>query len=271
MFSKHSNDVLINFEPLRKDIKNYLARTGLTHSFYFEYLFTGTNIRAGENNQLVGASLMKIPVVMDLYKAVEEGKINLDDTVTISKNMAPNLNENIEFGNVRKFKAGDQITLRELARIALAESDNTAAFTIFEKTKNLLAPEDQAINNLDVETRVGESNMGNYALIDARSYTTFLKCLYFSCFLSFDNSQEILNNLIHSVDDTRIRAGVPKTVEVVHKIGSFSNITQSDCGIVYVPNRRYTLCIMLDADGPTASRHIKKVSEMVYDYVTKVN
>ena len=268
LFLENPNDVLINFEPLRQQVRTYLNNTGLTYSFYFEYLFTGSNIRAGDNNKLVGASLMKIPIVMDLYKSVELGKITLDKKVRVTNEA---LDSDTEFGNKEGLNVGDEITLREAARIALSESDNTAAYIIFEATKDLLKPEDQAINNLDVETQIGESDKGKYALIGARSYSSFLKCLYFSCFVSTDHSEEILAALAKSTDDGRIRAGVPSNIEVVHKIGSFSNITQSDCGIVYLQNRRYMLCIMLDSDAQTARQHIKKISEMTYDYVTKAN
>ena len=73
------------------------------------------------------------------------------------------------------------------------------------------------------------------------------------------------------VDEQRIKAGLPDNIEVTQKIGSFSNITQSDCGIVYVPNRRYILCVMLDEEADKANQHIKVLSKKVYDYVSKVN
>lgn len=271
LFLENPSDVLINFDPLRKDVKQYLNDTGLTHSFYFEYLFTGSNIRAGGNNRLVGASLMKIPIVMDLYKAAELGKLDLDSKVTIPESAVEAAPNDVQFGNQHGLQPGDSITLREAAKIALVESDNTAAFIVFEASKDVLPPEDQAINNLDVETRRGEASEVNYVLIDSRSYASFLKCLYYSCFLSVDHSQEILGYLTGSADGTRLQAGVPEGVDVAHKIGSFSDITQSDCGIVYVPDRRYLLCVMLDADTETASGHIQKISEMVYNYVTSVN
>lgn len=268
LFAENRSDIQLDLQPLRKEIKTYLANTGLTYSFYFEYLFTGTNIRAGENNKLVGASLMKIPIVMDLYRAVEKGKINLDDVVSVPANTDAAFGSDAQYGNKENLKPGSKISLREAAKVALVESDNTAAYTIFEATKDLLPPEEQAISNLDVETRMGQTDQGNYALIDARSYTSFLTCLYFSCFLSDEHSQAILQHLTSAADESRIPAGVPDHVQVAHKIGSFSDVTQSDCGIVYVPNRRYALCLMLDTDAKTASQHIQKVSELAYKYVT---
>ena len=270
LFLENPSDVIINFEPLRKQVKEYLASVNVPHSFYFEYLFTGSNIRDGENNKLVGASLMKIPIVMDLYKATEQGKTSLDTKVTVPSDLV-NANDK-QYGNQANLKPGDQITLGEAAKIALEESDNAAAYTIFNFINNLLPQQDQALNNLDIETQSGQSSdKGNYVLIGAAEYTSILRCLYFSCFLNPDDSQAVLNYLINSADNNRIRAGVPQDIQVARKIGSFSNITQSDCGIVYVPNRRYTLCIMLDEDATPADQHIKKISEIVYNYIKNIN
>lgn len=268
LFQENSNDTIINFQPLRQQVKDYLKKSGVNYSFYFEYLFTGSNIRAGENNQLVGASLMKIPIVMDLYKAAEMGKINLDQEVTV---VQPQTGDDPDYGNTAKLVPGQKINLREAAKIALTESDNTAAYTVFNAIQGKLSAEDQTINNLDVETRVDDSSKGKVALIDSRAYSSFLRCLYFSCQLSKDHSEEILSYLTDSTDNSRLAAGLPNNVKVAHKIGSFSTITQSDCGIVYVPDRRYMVCIMLDEDKDKAAADIKELSKIIYDYVTTVN
>ncbi len=269
LFLENSSDVIINFEPLRSDIKKYLSNQGIAYSFYFEYLFTGTSVRDGDSNRLVGASLMKIPNIMDLYKAVELDKIDLDKSVTVPSDVIGG--NDTQFGNQENLKPGDQISLRKAAKITLTESDNTASYTVFKAIDGLLAPQDQALNNLDIELQVKDVIGESYALISSRAYASILKCLYFSCFLTPENSQTILDSLTSSADSSRLRAGVPNTVKVAHKIGSFNAETQSDCGIVYIPDRRYLLCIMLDEDTTTASRHIKELSKMVYDYVSTVN
>ncbi len=262
------NDV--NFQPLRDQVKSYLAKANVDHSFYFEYLFTGSTIRDGDSNQLVGASLMKIPIVMDLYKAVEENKISLSKEVTVPSG-ALNSNDT-KYGNLAHLKPGQKVRLDTAAKITLSESDNTAAYTIFNATQGLLPASDQSLNNLDIETQAGDSNKGPLVLISSRSYNSVLQCLYFSCFLNEKDSQSILNYLtMDSDDNSRIRAGVPSNVLVARKLGSFSNITQSDCGIVYVPNKDYSLCILLNEDGPAADKHIKDLSAMVYKYVNNLH
>ncbi|QQR52229.1 hypothetical protein IPG36_06735 [bacterium] len=68
------NDAIVKFVPLRKEIERRFQELQVPFSFYFEYLPTGTSIRNGDDVALVGASLFKLPIVMDLYKAAELGK-----------------------------------------------------------------------------------------------------------------------------------------------------------------------------------------------------
>ncbi len=131
LFLENRSDILINFQPLRKEIEEYLDRTGVKHSFYFEYLFTGSTIRYGEDTKLVGASLMKIPVVMDLYKSSEQGKIELDQQVTVR---ADDISKDPEFGNQESLKAGDVITIASVYAVNPQTRQSTGELAQFVVT-----------------------------------------------------------------------------------------------------------------------------------------
>ncbi|HRF28946.1 MAG TPA: hypothetical protein PL051_04930 [Candidatus Saccharibacteria bacterium] len=76
IFLSKPNDILVNFEPLRSQLKEqlkYYDDEGKV-SVYFEYLPTGTSIRIGDRKEIIGASLLKVPAVMELYKLVEQKK-----------------------------------------------------------------------------------------------------------------------------------------------------------------------------------------------------
>lgn len=264
LWVEEPNDILIDFAPLRLQIQDYLEKSGIGHSFYFEYLPTGTSIRDGENKELVGASLMKIPVVMDLFKAAEQGKIDLDKPVTVELGDV-SLDE--QFGNPNSLKEGEIITLREAAKTTLEDSDNTAAQIVFRSTTDLLTVSDHAINNLDIEKSTRNEGQGDLALIGARAYSSILKCLYFSCFLSPEHSQEILTLLTETTSANRLKAGVPDNVNVAHKFGSFSDITQSDCGIIYLEKRHYLLCLMMETNN-SVDKYFVDISRMTYEYIS---
>jgi len=256
---ENPNDSIVNFAPLRQSIENYMRDNKLNGSIYFEYLPTGTSIRVTGDTELIAASLMKIPVIMDLYKAHELGKLGLDDIVVIKEEWIDN-----RYGDLYTKGAGYEITFREAARLAMSKSDNTAYAAILYSTKGMLGLDDSSISSADVSfSRDGSKEI----IISARSYTSFLKCLYFGCYLSYDHSQEILGYLSESSFGERLRSGIPSGVKVAHKIGTFSNTTQSDCGIVYIDKRNYTLCVMLATSEGDGNRHISSISKLAYDFV----
>jgi beta-lactamase class A len=264
LFIDNPNDAIINFAPLREKIRSYVKEKNLLGSIYFEYLPTGTSVRVEGDDEYVAASLMKIPVVMEMYKEAELGRLDLDKKIALQEDWLDK-----SFGTLYKKGAGYELTLREAGVIALQESDNTAISMILNNTRGVLSLQENVISSLDVSFNRDDKSQ---IAISARSYASFLKCLYFSCYTNFANSQEILNSLANSEFNNRLRQGVPKEVEVAHKIGTYSNITQSDCGIVYEEKRNYLLCVMLQVtDDQTGNEHIADVSKIVYDYIHSEN
>lgn len=259
IFLDSPNDVLINFVPLRKSIEKKLAAVDAHKSFYFEYLSGGTSIRVGSNNELVAASLIKLPLAMNLFKAAELGRIDLDKTVTVQESDLDGA-----YGELWRKGAGYTITLRQAAQLMLEKSDNTAAHVVFDHVKGLLKEDEQSLNQLDIEQNL----QNGQAVIDAESYASVLRSLYLSSYLNKTDSQEVLTYLTHSEETRRLTAQLPDGVTVAHKNGVFnSSWSESDCGIVYVPKRPYILCIMLGLPEEQSNLLIAQLSREIYDYV----
>lgn len=263
IFIDDPNDVQVNFEPLRKEIKEYYANNNLSGSIYFEYLPTGTSMRIDGDLQRTAASLIKLPAAMELYKAAELGKLNLDDHVTLKPEWLDS-----GYGTLYQKGAGYSLTLREAAQIMLQQSDNTALKAVGYSTMGKVPENQSPFASLDVDFSRGTDLS---VIISARAYTSFLKCLYFACYNDTQDSQEILHFLTESTYSNRLPAGVAdKKIPIAHKIGVFNNTTQSDCGIVYVPKRNYVLCVMINGQDTTATdKIIADISKKTYDYVTK--
>jgi beta-lactamase class A len=267
LFVENQNDIIVNLAPLRSQINDYLSKQGYKYSFYLEYLPSGTSIRAGDSTELVGASLMKLPVIMDIYKAADENKINLDDKIRLNDQTLSS-----GFGTLYQEGVGREITYREAVKLALTESDNTAARALLLETEKYNSPKDRALNFLDVDFNETEMSEQPTILISARSYSSFLQCLYLSCFNSYESSQEILQYMTESDFHTRIEAGVEdKSIKIAHKIGTFSEQSSSDCGIVYVPRRPYSFCLMINSTDMKIDDVIAEVSKMTYEYIKNTN
>jgi beta-lactamase class A len=260
IFVDNPNDVIINFADLREKLRDYMKINNLGGSIYFEYLPTGTSVRVEGDDEYVAASLMKIPVVMEMYKEAELGRLDIDKKMPLRAEWLDK-----DFGDLYKKGVGYELTLREAAKEALSKSDNTAVAMILSNTRGILSLNENVISSLDVTFNRDDKSQ---IAISARSYASFLKCLYFSCYNNYQNSQDILESLTKSEFNNRLRQGVPVEVKVAHKIGTYSNITQSDCGVVYEPKRNYLLCAMLQTtDTDTGNKHVADISKITYDFV----
>jgi beta-lactamase class A len=263
VLTDNPNDILINFVPLRKSLQDKFSSLGdAKQSFYFEYLPDGTSIRIGADQQLVAASLIKVPLVMNLFKAYELKRIDIDKPMTVTQSELDDA-----YGTLWQRGAGFQLTLRQAAQYALEQSDNTATHFIFDHMQNVLSYDEQSLARLDVD----QNTDNGQAVITARAYSSVLKSLYFSSYLEKKESNEVLGYLTHSAETERLTKRLPNNVKVAHKNGVYNNDenwAESDCGMVYVPHRPYMLCVMVGLPQEQADAFIADVSKTVYDFVS---
>lgn len=262
LFVENPNDFRINFSQLRTDFRAYFAKNDVRGSLYFEYLPTGSSVRINDNQQYRAASLIKLPVAMELFKADELKLTDIDKTLVLQPEWL-----NDRFGDLYKKGAGYELTQRNAARIMLTDSDNTALRAVLSVTETALETDDRALGSLDIEFSTTASDGID---IGARSYASFFKCLYFACYNTKPHSEEMLRYLTESIFDNRLVAGISdKNVKVAHKIGVFNTSVQSDCGIVYVEKNDYIICVMIEGDDTDATNnHIAELSKIAFDYIT---
>lgn len=264
IFAENFSDILINFLELRTDLRNITEPNGDKFSLYFEYLPTGVSININGTTEFHQASLFKVPVVMSYYHQRERLRDPGDPVLTIQKE---DLDD--EFGDLWKKGVGYKIKMSEAIRLALAESDNTAIKMIVPRiTKQDF---DDVYSSLDIDLNTDSSG----AVITTKGYSSILKALYFSSVLEPEDSQHILNILTKTKFVDKLPAGVPQNISVAHKIGVFNKGKDTpeaymDCGIVYIPNRPYSLCMYVESDEQTARERMRIISKKVYDYVSTV-
>ena len=81
------------------------------------------------------------------------------------------------------------------------------------------------------------------------------------------DSEEILTYLAESSFKDRLTKYLPEDLPVAHKIGTYNTRYQSDCGIVYLKDENYALCIMVEGEDPEASSIIADLSRRTYLYL----
>lgn len=261
ILNENFNDILVNFLDLRTDVKATVEPFGQTFSFYFEYLPTGTSIGVNEKEEFYAASLFKLPVIMSYFRQQERLKERTDPTLTVSEE---DLDK--EFGDLWRKGAGYRIKMSDAIKLAITDSDNTAI--------RLVVPQiteddfEHVYQALDIDLRRDDGG----ARLTTKGYTSILKALYFSSVLEKADSQSILDLLTKTKFVDKLPAGVPKNIAVAHKIGVYNkdgeNEAYMDCGIVYIPNRPYVLCMLSISDEDIARERMKLISKKIYDYVS---
>lgn len=266
IFSEHTNDIILNFIPLREALREYVYAQNGVVGVYFEYLPSGVSIGVNDREEIKLASLSKVPLVMSILKKIERGNLALNTKVTLKEEW---LDKNFE--TLWQRGAGATFTIEELINYALKESDNTAYEALFgQLTYNDV---NEVYDNLDIQiTKEGDSN---YPLVSPKSYSSIFRSLYLSSFLKPTDSSFILDILAKTMFNDKIPAAIPKNIPVAHKIGTFSKQGVSgqvfiDCGIIYVPDRPYILCIFVQDSDESARKHMSYISEMIYEYISLV-
>lgn len=256
---ENQNDILLHFIILRKQLIETVAPFGDTFAFYFEYLTTGTSIGVNEKNDFNIASLGKVPLAMAFYLNKEQNEVDLSKKVRIKPEYI-----NKSSGSLWNSGVGTEISFEEAIRFMLEESDNTAA--------NLLADYvtaqdyEDVYKALDIPFPADHNNS-----INAKGFSSIIKALYFSAVLNKEDSEKILELLTKTIYKNKLPAGVPPNITIAHKIGFWGENLYSDCGIVYIPQRPYLLCMISHSTEDEAENRMKTISAMVYKYVSEAN
>lgn len=274
LFTEDPNDILINFMNLRFALREYVAKSPEKIGLYFEYLPTGVNINVGANEEFFRASLVKLPVVMRTYKLVEEKKVSLDDVLTVEAKQL-----DTDFGNLWKRGAGTKLTIRELIALILTQSDNTAFNVLYERINVQLLKDfpdgDQTVDDVYDYLDIPRNMEGVTPMITPKNFSSMLKSLYFSAYLNFENSNNILTTMTGTHSEKWATASIPSHIPVANKIGVYNAEPEelqvhADCGIFYYPKRQYLLCTMVNsADTKKSVAHIQELSKTVYNFIEK--
>lgn len=256
---------IINFQDLREKFKTIQAKYPEHTYVYFNYLNNSAWIGLNEREQFTAASLVKIPLAMAIYKAIEEGKLKGTETYSLE-----DVDLNSAFGDLYKMGAGGTLSLEQLMQIMLTRSDDTAAnalYRVFERI-GIQNPLNDVYAAMGWQFPDGGQSP-SYALIHVKILSNMFLALYNSTYINPEHSQKILNYLTETPFDKQIVAGVPGGIPVAHKIGLFqTNQTLSDCGIIYAPNRSYVLCLASQGRSQqNESSFMKDISKAAYDYV----
>lgn len=221
------------------------------YGFYVVRLRNGSSYGVSDTEKFQGASLLKLPLLVLLYKEADEGKINLD-----ARYILKNSDKVKGAGTLDLAAAGTVYTYRQLAEIMANESDRTA----YKIIKNILG--DTAFSSFLTEEGTSDTSVAT-GETTPRDMGILLQNLFQGKIVSDKSKNEIFNFLTNTNYESWITAGVPKGVRVAHKFGQDISV-MADAGIIF-SKEPYVLVIM--GNGITqsdADKIFPAVSKDVY-------
>ena len=241
-------------EAIRDELDEYLKAQKGDFSVYYEDLVTGDNFSIHGNTVLTAASLNKLPVVGYLYHLAAKKEIDLQDTIVIQESDI----QDYGTGSIRYQKPGQQYTLQSLARLALNQSDNTAAHVL-----NIRLGED------NIQAYAYQIGMGSTNMIDndtsARDIGKFFQMLNQNKITSKALTSEMLEYLENTEFEDRIVPLLPKNIHVYHKTGDGVNFIH-DGGIISNGKTPFILVVMSSniTDEKLTKATISKIAQIVF-------
>lgn len=257
---------------LVKDLEQAASSFDGVLGFAIKDLTTGESFQLNSVIQFPTASAIKIPILIELLRQAQEGKLRLGDRVEIRHA------DTVGGSGVLQDLAdgGSAISIRDLAALMIVLSDNSATNILIDRVG--IENVNQTMARLGfTQTHLARKMMDTAAqredrenLSTPRELADLLELLYRGKLLDAAHTKQALELLTY-YKDTPLRRGIPENVALANKWGSTAGV-RCDAGIVLLESRPYAISVMTTyaADGDAAERAITDVSRRVFSYFARV-
>ena len=235
-------------------------------------LTSGQSILLHPDDVFPQASSIKITVLAELYRQAGEGKLKLDDLYTVQQSdIVPDswIMEGLTPGVTR-------ITLRDLATMMIAVSDNSATNVLIDRVgmENVNAMLDGlGLHNTRLRRKMMDLNaakQGRENISTPREMMTLLETIFRGKLLNHQMTIEFFK-MLSTAKNSPIRLAVPDNIVSADKPGELEAV-RNDSGVVFAQNRPFIICVMTtyllneDAGNDT----IRRIAAAAYSYFDRV-
>ncbi|HEY3570918.1 MAG TPA: serine hydrolase [Thermoanaerobaculia bacterium] len=261
-------------------LERFLHPPGGSVAVFYHNLGTGATYARNDDETFHAASTMKIPVMMALFQAIDNGELRLDQPIPVRNEFA-SLADGSPFsldpkddGDPDLYQAvGSTRTLEELIRRMITRSSNLATNLLIEKigasraqdlirglggyhTIILRGVEDEKAYRAGLNNVTAAEDLA-IALTTIAQGTGFKPA----------SSQKMIEFLKAQEFNEKIPAGLPPGTVVAHKTGDITGF-HHDAAIVYPPGEKpYVLVVLTEGyqEEKDANRTIAAISQVIWE------
>lgn len=216
------------------------------------------------------ASIIKLPVLISTFKAIESGKFQKENLITFEEQYRSSGSGSLQY----KVSENTKLSVDELARIMITESDNTSTNILISLIGSMDSVNNDilswGLNDTKINTWLPDLSGTNYTT--AKDISTMLYNLDNEEFLNIESRANIFDYMGNVKNNRLLAAGIPPEASIAHKTGDIGNML-GDAGIIYSPNGKKYIAVILvkrSHNDYSAKEFISTASKTIYDYMTNI-
>ncbi|MCE1246070.1 MAG: class A beta-lactamase-related serine hydrolase [Firmicutes bacterium] len=257
---------------MKKEVESILADFPGKASLAFYDYETGEALNMDSGESFESASLVKIPIMYEVFRQIQEGLISQDKELVLEDSMKTG-----GAGVLKDEPAGSKWKISEILTFMITKSDNTAADMMIdlagmenvEKTAVSLGAKGITLRRKIYDFAQIDKGKDNYATPD--DMMVMLRAIVENKGVNEKYCQEMIDIMKKQTMRDRIPKLLPKDVVCASKTGGLTGFVH-DCAIIYPQGKKpYVLVLMGKnvTDENKAKEIYAKTSLAVYKWIVK--
>lgn len=252
-------------DKLKNEILKRLKLVKGNVGFYYKNLITNEEICFNENESFLPASVIKFPIMVEVFHQVNLGKVNLFQSIKVKDtDKVPGC------GALSLFTDEIMVNIKTLLNLMIEISDNTATnvlinyFGIDKLNEGFkeLGLEKTKINRLLFDSEA--KKLGKENIFVPKEIGYLLEKIYNRKLINEEASFEMEKILLNQQINSKIPAKLPEDIGIAHKTGEDTNIT-NDVGIVYADKPFVIVFASNNVDVPEFEDLIREISLICFN------
>ena len=204
-------------------------------------LATGYATAVNATANMPAASVIKIPVMVEVFEQMAEGRFDLNKRVHVEAR-----DRDWGWGDLAGAKSGTPCSVNKLLRLMITQSDNTATNMLIRLVGR--ARINSTMHDLGLRsTHLGQDirSDGNIRSLrtSPRDMVRLLEAIARDRLIDPWSSREMLAILVGQRHNGLIPEPLPKDLQIAHKTGTLHD-TLNDVGIVFLADEPYVIAVM---------------------------
>jgi beta-lactamase class A len=255
---------------LKERVLQAMDLTKFKCAFMIKNLKTGECGSYNENAMVAAASLIKIPIMAEIFRQVKAGKLSLRQRIEVEDA------DKVPYSILTMLETGNDYSIHDLLTLMIVQSDNTAANLLidiagFDAVNDLMGSfnlKNTILRRKMMDLEAGKAGREN--VTSAQDMARLLELLYRGEVIDEATSAYMIEIMKKQLDRSMMRLHIPDDTVIAHKNGELDRLSH-EAGIVYHETGDYILAVFIwDAvNNNLARQSIGQIAKVVDDYFTE--